>query len=205
MSTLPSRISEVATLSQGLIEAATSGTRQPPFHSGHLDSAATERLRASVTIELSCGIEHLINDRRLAFADVGDLIYPSSVREAVSLWSKGWTANVQALELHNKLINHECAELAVNQHCLVTASIYLSQQRGTSFSFHTDGWDALIVQVVGEKTFHLPESKCPTIDLVPTSWLFLHSRQKHRASTNAPSIHVSFNFHRQVSLSELIG
>ena len=167
------------------------------WHPDDLAGHLIDRLNEAVVSQFQLDLSGIVDEKRLAYASIDDLIYPADVDSAQRLWSSGRTAILQSLQTRPGLLNTLCAALEVEEGRRVGCSAYISGPKAESFALHTDDWDAFIVQLQGDKTFWIEDStseELRNVDLRRGGTLYLPRRIKHRAHSNAGSMHLSINF-----------
>jgi hypothetical protein len=76
--------------------------------------------------------------------------------------------------------------------------MYVSKKDAISFSYHTDRWLGLAVQIKGTKVFKLGnEEKNIKYKMLPGNWLRLDPEDFHKAETLDYSVHLNFAIHKK--------
>ncbi|WP_425560142.1 JmjC domain-containing protein [Kineococcus glutinatus] len=175
---------------------------------GHNVGAA---FRAALEPHLRLPISTQVQDGQVAFASPAALYYPDSGQAADVYWRAGHTLILQSLHARLGALNSICAELQARSGLRLSCSAYIAPPQAMSFSLHTDAWDALIVQVSGDKIFECSvcadgltaegETRGPLESYALRSGdaLLLPEGIPHRARTATGSVHLSFNFIRQLA------
>jgi hypothetical protein len=124
------------------------------------------------------------------------LLYPQTQQESAELWASGATAVIQRLEHTNRMVNELCRAASAALQCLVSCSLYMSRHGGMSFTWHTDAWRVLAIQLHGAKTFHIRADAVESFPLTPGSWLRIDPHESHMATADSElSVHLSFGAH----------
>jgi hypothetical protein len=157
---------------------------------------ALDVLQRSVLPQLGDDVAEAIASKRLAYASPDELIYPTSEAQAAALWKSGKTAILQNLQMKRGVVNAVAATLEVLSHRRISCSAYLSGPRAQSFDFHTDEWDAFIIQLQGDKVFDLQPATAEqvAIALSPGDVLYMPQGLRHVAHSETGSLHISINF-----------
>jgi hypothetical protein len=169
--------------------------------SGELPHFVRDSLTGESHRELSRPFRAIVADKSLAFCrPEPPMLYPTSEYDAHNLWAQRITANVQHLHMRNNFLYDLCQRMSTRLRNQITCSLYLSQGSGDSFSWHTDEWEVLCVQIHGKKVFDFINGNVVhSSPLTPGHWLRIDPHEKHRAHCSALSMHLSFGRHGKYS------
>jgi hypothetical protein len=166
---------------------------------GSLAPILLESLESNTIRELHRPFGPLVAQQSLSFClPEPPLIYPESESAAQRLWHMGATATLQRLEYRNAYFSELCRDMSSDLGHVVSISLYLSKVDGISFSWHTDEWENVTVQIYGGKTFEIKGSAdIKTYRQSVGDWLRIDPHEEHRAFSSSTSVHLSIGRHRK--------
>jgi hypothetical protein len=150
--------------------------------------------------QVSYSTEKFILQKKLCFCYPNEpLLYPKSSEEVKTLWEMGATLNIQSIETHSHFFKELCCELERVLENTITCSLYISKPNALSFSYHTDEWVGIAVQVIGCKKFFLKsDEKVQEYTLSQGSWFRLDPNDIHKANAETFSVHLNFARHKNL-------
>ena len=112
--------------------------------------------------------------------------------------SKGETCILHQAEKRNRKLRYICAELTKILHSRISCNVYLTPANEKAFPPHTDPHDVLVLQVRGQKVWHISRGKddIQSIIIRPKDILYIPKNTLHYAESsesNDPySLHLTF-------------
>jgi len=173
--------------------------------SGRCENPTAELLNMAVRKELNRPLEDMVAAGSVCFLRPSPpLLYPRDVESFQEYLHQGMGYAIQHVEARNTEIRDICDQLKESHDCLVTASVYVSRKGDASMADHVDAWNALIVQIMGTKRFHLRKQSPQNVEFTHVMqegrWLWMRSGVVHRVETpERPSVHLSINIHNTES------
>lgn len=159
---------------------------------GGLDEAGLGLLCHAVDGWLNRRLEDLLEHHQVTFLAEDALDYPTSAGEVTAWWEAERTLVVQNLQMAPGVFNIVCAEIALETGMKVACGCYISRSGFKSFEYHTDGWDSVLVQLVGMKRLTF-RSRASDVVMRPGDVVLMSAGVWHRASADRSSIHLSIS------------
>lgn len=154
------------------------------------ESDVTEILQNSYLHDLK---SHFIVSKDGSYDDRDMFVFgiaPDRIKLLSTAYNQGLTILVKDLENWNQDIQAKCRAFGFS----TNTHMYLSPAKGTGFAWHTDDRDVYVFLQKGEKHFEIEEwdGEISSYTLTAGSELFIPYGAKHRAKSEAASIHLSF-------------
>lgn len=148
-------------------------------------------LASGVAGWLETPAQRLLERSQIAILHEAELEYPDNRRVLEDRIRQNHTVVVQNLQMSPGVFNVVAAEIAAKLNKRVAVSCYMSRARAETFEEHSDGWDSILIQVMGKKSFAIANSLVH--ELAEGDLLFMQEGVLHRAVPAQLSIHLAIS------------
>ena len=124
---------------------------------------------------------------------------PSAIskKNLQQLLKSGHTLQIRSLHNSYLPLTRLQRDLIKELHCFVSINLYYSPAQSQAFTKHSDPYDFLVLQLDGEKTWKLDQSKTNQVILKKGDLLYVPAHTMHEVkTTTTPSLHLTIALHR---------